>query len=122
MKTMIVAGMMLMSAPAFAEHMDVIQVKLKDGCSLTQYLSIVSDFNNNFGKSHAYGARIAVPLQGENLDSFFWLGTTANAAAFGKAWDAWRDGLADSNSVSAKLAARFDSCATNVNRWGYDVY
>lgn len=52
----------------------------------------------------------------------YWLGTSANAATFGKTWDAWRDAQGDTNSVLAKLQARFSACETNVSRTGYDIY
>ena len=47
---------------------------------------------------------------------------SANAAAFGKAWDAWRDAQADADSVAAKLAARFAECTQNLGRRSYDVF
>jgi hypothetical protein len=59
---------------------------------------------------------------GEFLTSYYWLGTSKDAAAFGKAWDAWRDALGDSESTPAKLAARFQECNVNLGRRSYDVY
>jgi len=52
----------------------------------------------------------------------FWVGRSANAAAFGKAWDTWRDALAKADSVPAKLNARLAACSTNVSRSGFDSY
>jgi hypothetical protein len=51
----------------------------------------------------------------------FWVGRSKNAAAYGKAWDTWRDGQADPSSVAAKLWGRFQECSTNLGRRGYDV-
>ena len=105
-----------------AGHMDVIQVSLKDGCTVAQYAAIAQDFNKDWGKKHGYKAEVVVPIQSEELVSIFWVGRSANAAAFGAAWDAWRDALPDAKSTAAKLQARFDACSTNTSRNGYDVY
>jgi hypothetical protein len=101
--------------------MDVIEFELLEGCSFSKYMEIVGDFNQ-WGESYGYKAEIAMPLQNENLTSMYWLGTSANAASFGKAWDAWRDALGDSDSEPAKLWMRFQQCSTNLTRHGYDVY
>ena len=116
-------ALLLFAVPMSAQagHMDVIQVTLKDGCTAVQYAAIAKDFNETFGAEHGYSAEIAVPLQSQDLNSVFWLGRSANAAAFGAAWDAWRDGQADPSSVPAKLQARFDKCSTNDARRGYDT-
>lgn len=107
---------------ASAEYMDVIEVKLLEGCSFDQYMEIVNDFNDDWGKANEYTSSVAVPLQKENLESMYWLGTTKDAATFGKAWDTWRDALSDPESTPAKLWARFQTCSVNLGRWGYDMY
>lgn len=104
-----------------ADHMDVIEFKMLEGCSFDKYMEIVNDFNE-WGKDYGYNARVAVPLQNDNLISFYWLGTSKDAATFGKAWDAWRDGLSDPGSAPAKLWVRFQECTVNLGRSGYDVY
>ena len=121
MKRLLVAIALLVPFSASAEHMDVIQFKMRDGCSFEKYMTIVSDFND-WGKAYGYSAKIAVPLQDNDLVSYYWLGTSKNAAAFGKAWDAWRDGLGDADSGPAKLAARFAECTENLSRSGYDLF
>jgi hypothetical protein len=63
-----------------------------------------------------------MPLQHDDLESMDWIGTTKNAAAFGAAWDTWRDALGDPNSVPAKLWARLETCSVNISRRGYDIY
>lgn len=119
----ILAMILVLPMAAHAEgHMDVIQVSLKDGCTVAQYTAIAHDFNKDWGKKHGYKAEVLVPLQNEELTSIFWVGRTANAAAFGAAWDAWRDALPDAKSTAAKLQARLDACSTNSSRSGYDVY
>ena len=121
MKKIFVAAFFLLPLNAVAEHMDVIEFKMTGECSFGEYMEIVADFNE-WGKAYGYEAKIAYPLQSNNLTSMYWLGTSANAAAFGKAWDAWRDAQGDADSVAAKLQARFSACTENLGRRGYDVY
>jgi len=112
----------MLPLPAPAGHLDVIQVKLKDTCSVEKYRAIAKDFNEQWGKANGYQAEVAVSLQSHDLASIFWLGRSANAEAFGKAWDSWRDALADPKSVAGKLSARFTACSENQARRSYDVY
>ena len=71
---------------------------------------------------NGYLAEIATPIQSQSLGSLFWVGRAANAAAFGQAWDTWRDALNDSKSVAGKLNDRFQDCSENVSRRSYDIY
>ena len=121
MKKILLAAFLCLPLNAVAEHMDVIEFKMLEGCSMNQYLAIVEDFNK-WGENYGYEAKIAFPLQSNNLTSVYWLGMSANAAAFGKAWDAWRDAQGDADSVPAKLSARFAECAENLGRRSYDVF
>lgn len=121
MKRILLAITLLIPFSASADHLDVIQFKMRDGCSFEKYMAIVSDFND-WGKAYGYSAEIAIPLQNDNLVSYYWLGTSKNAAAFGKAWDAWRDGLGDPDSGPAKLNARFAECSENQSRTSYDLF
>ena len=121
MKKFLIAAFLLLPLNAVADHMDVIEFKMLEGCSMEQYLAIVQDFNK-WGEDYGYETKIAFPLQSNNLTSVYWLGMSANAAAFGKAWDAWRDALGDADSVPAKLSARFAECAVNLGRRSYDVF
>jgi hypothetical protein len=107
---------------ASAEYMDVIEVKLLEGCSFETYMQITNDFNNEWGKANNYTSKVAMPLQSDDLESFYWIGTTKDAATFGKAWDTRRDALSNPDSQPAKLWARFQVCSVNVGRWGYDAY
>jgi hypothetical protein len=63
-----------------------------------------------------------MPLQSDKLTSMYWLGTSADAATFGKAWDTWRDSLNDPESKPSMLWGRFQECSENLGRRGYDVY
>ena len=115
----------LLSFPfaTLADHLDVIQMTIGTSCSVAEYVEIMQDFNEQWGVDYGYSAELAVPLQSDDLVSVFWVGRTANAEAFGKAWDAWRDAQADPTSTAAKLQARFNACGeSNKTRHGYDVY
>lgn len=121
MKKIFMIALLTLPLPALAEHMDVIEFKLLEGCSFSTYMEIVEDFNV-WGKKYGYNAEIAVPLQSNNLTSMYWLGTSKDAATFGKAWDAWRDAQSDPDSMAGKLGARFVKCSANLGRRGYDIY
>lgn len=122
MKKLLIAALVLAPFSANADFLDVIQVKLKDGCTAKEYISIANDFNDQWAKDYGYRSEVAVPVQNDELVSIFWLGRSANAEAFGKAWDAWRDGLADPKSLPAKLNKRFEACSTNESRSGFDLF
>jgi hypothetical protein len=121
MKRLLAAMLLILPVTSMADHLDVIETKLKDGCTFSSYLAIVKDFNE-WGKGYGYKAEVLMPIQRANLESFFWVGRSANAGVFGKAWDAWRDAQANPDSVPAKLEARLEACSTSVSRSGYDAY
>ena len=122
MKQILLLLVLMLPLSALADYMDVIEFKLNEGCSFDEYMEIVDDFNSEWGAKNGYRAEIATPLYSNNLENMFWVGRTADAAAFGKAWDTWRDELDDPKSTAAKLWARFQDCETNLGRRGYDVY
>jgi hypothetical protein len=113
---------MILPFGAFADHIDVIEVTLNEGCSVPTYVAIKNDFNEQWGAKNGYQSEVLMPIQSNNLISLYWVGRSDNAAAFGKAWDQWSKDLADPDSVASKLWARFLECSTNVGRRGYDVY
>jgi hypothetical protein len=119
---LLIVALFALPLSAGAEYMDVIQVTLNDDCSVQQYVQIKNDFNEQWGKNNGYRAEIAVPIQNDDLVSIFWVGRAASAAAFGAAWDAWRDALPDSGSVAAKLRARIQKCSVNQSRSSYDIH
>jgi hypothetical protein len=121
-RRLLTIAMLLVPIAASAEHLDVIQGKLMEGCTLEKYVTIKNDFNEQWGRSHGYLAEVASPVQSNDLASVFWIGRTASAEAFGRAWDTWRTEIADSKSVAGKLDARFNKCVTNEARRGYDVH
>ena len=122
MKIFVLTLLLFIPMTASAEYLDVVESKLVDGCSTDKYLKIVNDFNKEWGMKNGYTAKIAMPLQSSNLESIFWLGTTKDAASFGKARDTWRDAMSDPDSVAAKLQARLTQCNVNLARRGYDLY
>lgn len=123
MKTLLATILLFAASSAYSvEHLDVIKVKIKPECSVAEYVAITEDFNESWGKAHGYHAWVAVPIQSEDLYTVWWMGTSANAATYGAAWDTWRDAQSDPESVEAKLWARFLACSDNAGRWGYDLY
>ena len=121
MKKLLCAACFLLPTAASAEHWDVIAIEMTGKCSFSKFMDIVGDFNE-WGKEYGYSTKIAAPLQTEDLTTFFWVGSSANAATFGAAWDAWRDAQPDKNSTPAQLQKRFDECSVNQRRNSYDVY
>ncbi len=122
MKKILFTMLIISPLGALADHIDVIEVQLHEGCSVATYTAIKDDFNSQWGAMNGYQSEVLVPLQSDNLVSLFWVGRTANAAAFGNAWDVWSKDLTDPDSIASKLWARFLDCSTNVSRRGYDVY
>ena len=121
MKRLLLSILLLVPLSAFGDHMDVIEFELKEGCTFSKYLEIVADFNK-WGANNGYHAKVASPVQSNNLTSLYWLGTSADATSFGKAWDTWRDAQSNANSEEAKLNVRFEECSKNIGRRGYDIY
>ncbi len=122
MRNLIVVAALLLPIPASATTFDVITTRLKPECSFATYRAITKDFNDSWGKSHGYTASLALPVHSATSGVIVWMGTTKSAEAFGKAWDTWRDALADPASVPARLQARFDACGTQISRESYDSY
>lgn len=109
MKKTLAALLILSASAAQAGHLDVISFTLNDECTLGQYLEVVEDFNE-WGRAYGYQTEIAAPTFGDDLETHYWLGRSANNEAFGKAYDAWVAAQADATSVPARLNARFGEC------------
>jgi hypothetical protein len=122
MKKIIAIALLALPMCAAADHLDVIDFKLKEGCDVAKFVQIAHDFNTQWAATHGYHADVAVPLQASDLESMRWLGRSKDAATFGKAWDAWRTETADPTTVAGKLNARFGACSTNTARRGFDLY
>ena len=122
MKKLILTLLICLPVSAFAGHLDVIEFELTDSCTLDEYLQIAKDFNEQWAADKGYSSRIAVPIQSDNLTSLFWVGTSESTAAFGAAWDTWRDELSDPDSIASKLWVRFQACSVNIKRTAYDFY
>jgi len=59
MRRLLTIALLLAPICASAEHLDVIQGKLREKCTLETYIAIKNDFNDQWGKSHGYRAEIA---------------------------------------------------------------
>ena len=122
MKKLLLAILLISPISVLADHIDVIEVTLNEGCTVSKYVAIKDDFNEQWAAKNGYHSEVLVPIQSNNLISLYWIGRSENAAGFGSAYDQWRNDLADPDSVASKLWARFLDCSTNVGRRGYDVY
>jgi len=118
-KRLLAALLLTIPVVAAADHSDVIEFKLT--CDFDEYMAIVRDFNA-WGKDHGYQTEIAIKHFHPKPDTLIWAGRSANAKAFGKAWDTWRNALSDPESVPSKINARFAQCSDIVSRRSYDVY
>jgi len=103
---------------ASAEYVDVIELKLKDTCTMTKYLDIVKDFNTQM-MPQGYKAEILTPIHSSNLESIFWLGRSKNSESFGKVSDAYSNAVGDANTTEGKLSARLRDCTTSIARRSY---
>jgi len=121
-KKLVAIALLALPMGAAADHLDVIEFKLDDGCTFSTFMQITTDFNSQWADGYAYHAEVLMPLQSNNLESLYWVGRSKDAASFGKAWDAWRSQLSDPNSAASKLWARLQACSTNLARRGYDTY
>ena len=122
MRKLIGPMLLLVASASHAGHLDVISFTLNEDCSLGTYLEIVDDFNE-WGDAYGYQTEIAAPLFHDNMDTHYWLGRSASNEAFGKAYDAWEAAQADSESVPAKLNARFGECGGgNDTRHAYRTF
>jgi hypothetical protein len=86
-KKILTAVLLALPMAAAADHLDVIEFKLDEGCSFATQLQIMKDFNTQWGEKNGYKAEILMPIQSQNLVSLFWVGRSKDAATFGKAWD-----------------------------------
>ena len=103
---------------AKADYVDVIEFKLKEGCTMAKYLDIVNAFNTLI-EPKGYKAEILSPYYSSNLESFIWVGRSKNLETFGKGANAYYDAAADANSAEGKLGARFRECTTSIARRSY---
>ncbi len=103
---------------ASADYLDVIESKMKEGCTMAKYMDIVKDFNALYTPK-GYTAEILTPIYGTNMDAIIWVGRTKNMETFGKGAQTYTDAVADANSAEGKIAARFRECTTAVSRRSY---
>ena len=122
MKKILFVILLISPLGALADHIDVIEVRLHEGYSLSTYVAIKDDFNSQWGAMVGYQSEVLFAIQSDDLATVYWVGRSENAAAFGNAWDVWSKDLTDPDSTASKLWARFLDCSTNVSRRGYDVY
>jgi hypothetical protein len=123
MKTLVVAAVMLcVGGQASAAVVEVYQMKLKADCSFETLVGIKNEMNAGWGKANGYSAQILAPVHGMDLNSVYWVGTSATASVYGKVWDNWATGQFDPKSDAGKLGAKIAACVDTVNHLTYDTY
>ncbi len=120
-KTIFAATLLVLSVSARAEYKDVIGFTMTGDCNFAEYMKVVADFNK-WAKPRGYQAQIFVPHDSDNLETYYWVGTSADAATFGAAHDEWLKGIMEGDSEPAALAKRFGKCAENDSRQSFYAF
>ena len=120
-RTMFAVTLLLLAVSARAEYKDVIGFTITNDCSFAEYMKVVADFNK-WAKPRGYQAQVFVPHNSDDLQTHYWVGTSADAASFGAAHDEWLKGVMEGDSEPAALAKRFGKCAKNESRQGFYAF
>ncbi|MEQ8263380.1 hypothetical protein [Pseudohaliea sp.] len=120
-KMAIAAALLSASALSQAEHKDIIAFKMTGECSWGEYMKVVEDFNG-WANPRGYNAQIFMPHDDSDLETYYWVGTSADFAAFGTAYDEWMAGLMAGDSEPQKLNDRFAKCVVNHSRSSYVAF
>jgi hypothetical protein len=115
------AALFAAATAAHAEYLDVIAFQMTGECTFAEYMETVNEFNE-WAEPRGYTAQVLMPLSSDNLQTYYWVGTSADAAVFGKAYEEWLDGMGDSKSAPSRLNARFGECVNNMSRSSYHAY
>jgi len=120
-KLLTAVALLAASTLAQAEYKDVIAFQMTGECSFSEYMEAVGEFNK-WAAPHGYNTQIFMPMSSDDLETYFWVGTSADAGSFGTAYEAWLSELGDSESLPSELNARFAECGTNASRSSYHAY
>ncbi len=120
-RTVFAVTLLVLAASARAEYKDVIGFTMTDDCSFAEYMKVVADFNK-WAKPKGYQAQIFVPHDSDDLETYYWVGTSADAATFGAAHDDWLNGILEGGTEPAALAKRFGKCAENESRQSFYAF
>ena len=114
----LVVGIALLSSPlmAGADMVDVLTVKLNDGCGVEQLIQLGDDFNAYRKEHGSVQYEILTPLYSANQGVFIIVGRFPSQEAFGKAQDAFRAEQMQAGSAASKLIKRAIECAPLVSR------
>jgi len=104
-----------------ADYLDVLAFKLKPACTLKDFIALNQQMNE-WGKPYNMTSEVVVPVFSDMPDGYAWVGRTPNAAAFGKAWDAWRTAVVKGEEPVSKLNARWSECTDTAYRRSFDSY
>lgn len=117
-KLLLASALLAASGLAQAEYKDVIGFTMSGECTFKEYMEIVGEFNK-WAKPRGYSAQVFMPNASNDLDTFYWVGTSPDTATFGKAHDEWVAGVMAGDTAPADLQGRFDECQTQTSRQSF---
>ncbi len=99
-----------------ADMVDILTIKLHDGCSMAQLGQLHADFNAYAEKNGGAQSDLLAPLHSASQGVFFVVARHPSVEAFGKANDAYRAQVGVEGSAAAALQKRAMECASIVAR------
>ena len=99
-----------------ADMVDVVTIKLNDGCDVAQLLQVHKDLNAYGEKNGGVPYDLLTPLHSDTQGVFFAVGRHPSVEAFGKSNDDFRAKAGVKGSAAATLLTRFSECAHIVTR------
>lgn len=117
----IAAALLSASTLSQAAHKDVIAFKMTGDCNWSEYMEVVGDFND-WATPLGYNAEIFMPHDADDLETYYWVGTSADFTAFGAAYEKWMAGVMAGDSDPARLNDRLAECMQNESRSSYIAF
>ena len=63
-----------------------------------------------------------MPHDADDLETYYWVGTSPDTATFGAAHDEWLAGVMGGDSEPAALNSRFNECSVNHSRQSFYAF
>jgi hypothetical protein len=119
-RTAILASALLLTpAAADADYLDVITNKLKEGCSLDKYLTVVEEFRGVMkSQGYKYTVEIAPAFIGSDMGVVYWVGREPSFSTFGQETDRWEAAIVKPETPEAKVNTKLQACTDQVSRSG----
>ena len=115
---MIVIGLLVLTSPVLshADMVDVVTIKLHDGCSMADLTKLTDDLNAYGEQTGGVPDALLAPLHSRTQGVFIFVGRFPSVEAFGKSNDTFRAQAGMAGSDAAKLRQRAMECASIVDR------